>query len=329
MMAVSRSFSALSLILCCSITLNGCYTAATKQAILDFDKAVEQSAGGLQKYYGAVNDLARQSYFDSLRFKSSEPMGQKDSVTFAGGKLTYDTGLVSYFNPRDVQVRINALAMLAKYSQGLAALASSDAPQRTRQSIEELGATIDQMGGHIQTLIGDDTASPIAGYGAPIGRIAGFCAEQWLEHKRKATLVETIDHNADDVEAVFKLLEKDVDSINQVYANNAKNTLMFYATYYNGTFVDKDTSPVDDKRLRILKEAQVAATNVAKIGDADPKPLVMSMHKSHELLVKCVKENKCPNTELYMELIGNLQVFVAQAKRMAAAVEEIERIAKK
>ncbi len=336
---VRRIATPVALILVLSGAVSGCGVTANRGTIADFSQAVGLSATALKKYYQSVNALYRQQYMDDLRFHPDQTVGTVGQVD----SLPYNTGLVCFYDPADVQVRVNALSLLGDYAAGLQALASNDAPDRVEKTLKEIGGKMDSIDRHVQVLLKSKSALPIGNYGKPLTAITGVALKYWLEQKREHALIDCIKANKDDVNKLFGYLEDDVKTLNTTYSIKIKDALLWRVEHYNNakslcrpsTDDGKPTATDDElramvneeKRLKYLQELSNAAANVTAIDEANPSSLITAMHESHVKLVECAESNACSKSKAYLELLGNLHLFVTQAKQVALATDKLEQIA--
>ncbi len=329
-------FQRLQVVLVCTsvvVLLSGCNSAISLTNVVEFSNAIDKAAAALGRYYQSVNDLARQKYFDELRFKTDKQMGATDVVEWDENdqKLTYNTGLIFYYNPNDIQLRVQVLTLLGKYVQGLAALASSDAPQQAEGAIQGISADMSGISTNASALIGNDNSKSAQDYGVPITQITSMCVKSWLEHKRERSLTDSITQNADNIDKLFKNLERDTSLLSQTYANNANGSLLVWVNYYNNYETSKNENkelPLDSSRQQILQGAYSAASKIALIGAADPKILIQTMHRAHKDLVEYSKNRNYPKKERELQLLAELRLFTAQVQKFSDAVDQIVAVSK-
>lgn len=326
----------LVLILCAGTNslLSGCATQVPSNAVTEFDQAVSSASSSLEKYYQAANSSLRQKYLDELRFHPDMTAGQIAAIS----GQPYNTGLLYYFKPGDVQVRVVALEVLGNYARGLQVLNSNDAPERVEKSLTEIGGRLSSLDASVQTLLGDKGEKfETAGYGKPISAIAGMTLKIWLNKKRDAALQRSIQANAKTVDELFGRLESDVDVVHGVYVAAAKDSVRWRTEYFNQNLVaPKDAQgaialtpeklnlmKVDSNRQKFLQELATASANVAAIDIANPRPLIQSMRLAHKKLVVCTAQSGAAKSKSYLELLGNLQGFVSQSKKISIAVGQL------
>lgn len=333
------------------ILLSGCDSLAVQRRIYEFDGALVKSSYAMKTYYEELNNLERTSYFDKLRFEPREEMLRNAPIVPAGAvpggapPPTRPTGLIAKFSPADIEVRIAAIKALGKFGEGLAALASSDAPQRAGKSIEEIGDSVQSISNHIDSLSGSKSASFMS-YAGPISTLGSIVTTHWLKNKQKNSVRASILESKACVPGLIKAFKEEMTELNDsLITQSAKDSLQYRINYYNRTFVNKTaTATVQDqmidesKRKAFLSETQNYVERLNKIEAINPNDMVTSLETAYNKLVKKVeskpsfldlltkKQTREEEEEEFRDLSQSIGSFLEEARRVADAVRELKQV---
>ncbi|MEZ4536632.1 MAG: hypothetical protein R3D26_16775 [Cyanobacteriota/Melainabacteria group bacterium] len=334
-----------------SVMLTGCDTAALNKRIEEFDSALIKSSDSMKAYYEELNTIQRVYYFDKLRFKPAMEILKSESklppgaVAPEGKAPEIPTELVAKFSPADIEVRVSAIKALGKFGEGLAALAGSDAPQRTGKSIEEIGDSVQSINNHIGSLSGKKDPSFVA-YSTPIATLASIVAENWLKSKQNNSVRKSIIESkkcVPDLIDTFKTEIKELDK--DLIVQSAAQSLQYRIDYYNKVYVNAEASESqtdqmieDSKRKAFLNETITSADKLNKIKSINPLDMVTSLETAYNKLLKKVeskpsyidlltkKKTREEAEEELRDLSQSIGAFLEEANRVAEAVKEIKRI---
>lgn len=358
-----------------SISLSGCDNAAIDRRIKEFDSALIKSSAAIRTYYEQLNDLERTTYFDELRFEPKMPMAetktpasvatdvpiadpavqqatptQDDSDTTPTevrvklAKAEYATGLLTKFNPADIQVRIAAVQTLGKFGEGLAALSGSDAPVRAGKSVEEIGDEIQAISAHVASLSGKKSPD-FAAYAGPISTIGGIVTTRWFKAKQQDSVRKSIVESKDSVQTLIKQLKRELKRLDKsILQLSAEQSLQYRIDYYNRVYSKADVSAddadkmiEDAKRKVFLSETQIYALRVAKVKAVAPNDLVNNLESAYIKLLKAVEtkpslfdlfkeKDRQARAEDFKDLTQAIGAFLEEANRVAEAVKELKQI---
>ncbi len=307
--------------------LSGCGLPRISKATNDLDKGVQSSAASIMQFYKNLNDYKRDIYVEQLLFDPRKTIDRTDINDCP-------TPWIKWLSEDAIKARVLAIEGLTAYTSGLAALANSDAPERTEKSLVAIGAKVKSISNSLNSLQSGPTSVAIPDYATPIANIAGIVGKHWVQGKKEDSLRKSIDEGAEDVKAVLNFLEKDLADIHKfLYKTDASFNLALMENYYNNNYTSTDAAKIkelisNDKRSAFLKKSADSAKKLAYIDSANPVELVKKMRTVHDKLLLCVhptKEHPYPLDEL----LGEMQLFLAEANRVAEAVEQLRELSEK
>ncbi|MDX2107101.1 MAG: hypothetical protein SFY67_11930 [Candidatus Melainabacteria bacterium] len=315
------------IVTCLITTLSGCGLPRISKATNDFDKGVQSAGASITQFYKNLNDYRRDVYVEQLQLDPKRTIDRTD----VNDK---PTPWIKWLSEDAIKSRVLAIEGLTAYTSGLAALANSDAPERTEKSIVAIGAKVKSISNNLNSLQPGQNSVAIPDYATPIAGIASIVGKYWVQGKKEDSLRKCIDEGGEDVKKVLNYLEKDLADIHKyLYKTDASYNLALMENYYNNNYVSDDPQKIkeliaNDKRTAFLKKSAESAKKLAYIDTANPVELVGKMRKVHDKLLLCVhptKEHPYPLDEL----LGEMQLFLAEANRIAEAVEQLKELSEK
>jgi hypothetical protein len=297
-----------------ALILSACVSTKQSTEIAQFDAAIQKAATALEKYYQGVNDLERQAYIDKLRF-SHAPMGTTE------GDDSHATGLVAFFDPDDVQIRVDTLTLLGKYAAGLDELASSDAPAQVAKSLQSMSSDIDGLSKNIAILSKGNKKAVNADYGKPISDIASMVGEAWVQHKKEKMLTSSILDNSKRVDEVLGYLERDLQNVQHAYEAAGDQSLSARELFYSAN-ISTSNDFLDAKKIAFLQETQAVGATRARVASADPLSLIRALRQMHKDVVDSVVKGRSKEVQ-HEKLLGELQLLSIQAQRFSDAVDQL------
>jgi hypothetical protein len=314
-------------VLAVSLLLAGCTADDVKSKVADYNDSVQKTTEVLNVFYSGLNDFSRQAYISHLMFHPMEKMYTRAKIAngivvtnqlSASGtakERTYPTGIPYRFSPDGVRVRILIVKALAGYSQGLAALASSDAPEKVSDEIQSLGDSLIKLGSDAAALSKRSSdAQEIAAIGGPLTKFAALIGQAWMEHKKIQDIRDSVRETNQLSAQLFDLLEGDVTALSAgLYGNETDTMIKDYIRGYNQSYCCKTPLPSNNDRLNYLKQIDQIIAMQNSIQSSDPVALIQDMRKLHDELVIAVdRKLKASDAE---QIGSDVETFKEDAQR--------------
>jgi hypothetical protein len=215
-----------------------------------------------------------------------------------------------------IAARMSALNALAKHGQLLLALASSDAPERSRAAANDLGGAIADLQSALTSAPSDEFKNKATGFAA----IAGEIIRLALEKRISEALDRAILASEGDVDALIGLIRRDMGLLYE----RRKSILSAERVAAIDDFND------EVGRVQVDREALRKAANrvlwveeewdqLALLQGAAPS--LDAMSQAHRTLVAYAKGPKSPQD--LADLIEAIESFVARVSIVADAIKRI------
>ena len=221
----------------------------------------------------------------------------------------------------ELNVRVNALDQLARYTSALADLAALNASGEVTQKFQNvssaftsLSADAARIGGKSSTVFDNPKFSGLVqvatlGIGAVVRAIE--------EHRARREIEKEIrDHDAD-VTALIRLIG---DELGNAYQRRKQADSLERVFLTNSLKIELAKAERGDPVLRILLGDRLSdwLNRQPAIASADPKPAVEAMRKAHEALVAYVGSDKSPKN--LSQLIAAADSFFSEVQPLARAI---------
>ena len=298
------------------LNLCGCNNQVLNNSITAYNKAAAECIPNIRAYYQNLNDFERDVYYSNLRFTSGMKMGMVDN--------DQPTGWIKRFADEDIEVRLLALQALSDYSEQLALLQGNDAPERSKEAIEQIGKNIGSTYDRIQGFNGKTKSIKVSDYSQPISKIVAIASQITLNALKRRDLKKSIVDSKTEVDQVYTLIENDLDML---YEGSTSISSMLkvnqFRTYYNENLAEG--KPTDATRNAFLNESKQVTSTWAHIESANPTPAVRSLHRTFDHLVECAKNN-CKSQDATKQLLSDLQQLLYQVRAISDEINQLKRI---
>ncbi len=308
------------LLLSLVLVWTGCSTTTDyKEPISKFQKSVGASSVAISTYYLEMNRFERNLYL-AMRLLDEKQLLKSKVIK---GET---------FPAKSIRARLEAIRLLGVYSQRLAELAGTDAPERFATGMETLGTNLGTLANTFLSLSNDSTAQDYTKQLGVLGKIAGQVGKMLLERKRDAALTEAIIEGEGPVNKILGLLETDlVDRIDLLQKSGTSVELADYVNKYNELIKSSDYTQLSWQqrhklRKQLLGEIRKAAVRREIAVAFNPSSLVKDMKEAHEALVEYAKSDRTPKD--LTELVSAMEAFEARVQQMAAAIQELRNLRK-
>lgn len=305
-----RATSRSAVLALATLLLSGCVTANFKEPVGDFTSSMTTANSAIGSYFTSMNDLERQLY---LRRALRDPTMRIGTTDETGRP----TGLLPVFSAESIKARTDAVALLTKYGERLAALAGADAPNRFSAGAGVLGTNLGNLANTFSGLAAgrDTTASRYTG---PIGTIVGIFGEMVLERQRDRALTRAVNEGAPAVNAILDQLQQDLDLVVQPLRTTGIAQELAGATLdYNRR---RSTMSFADRREALSEIDTLAASYQAAI-TADPGEAVDGIRDAHAALVRYANSPRDPQD--LASLVSAIETFNNRLVPLAAGLKSL------
>jgi len=271
-----------------------------------FQQGFAAAAPVIRGVYAELNALRRDAYFTRL---ACDPQAELVEVDADGRQTPLNRDA---FSAESIQARVDAVELLGRYADRLAALAAGDAAGEARlsEAATALGANLTGLGARFADLP-DATADDYAG---PVGEVAAAVARAVQGRRRTAATRGAILDAAAPVRRVLDLLEADLAEVTATVRTAALDAVIARcAAQYNA----RRGAWSDGERREALGSLRGLVARRAAMRAQDPAALVRAMRDAHEALVRYARAEGREARDA-AELENALQGFT---RRVAAAAE--------
>jgi hypothetical protein len=294
----------LFLLLC----LSGCATpAAYREPIVKYQLASTVVIESARLEYAEANDRER----DAFVTKALQKRQRLDLEQVSSDELRVLGG-------EDIEARMVALNALAKHGELLLALASSDAPERSRAAANSLGEAIVGLQASLEGAPSDDFKNKATGFAA----IAGEIVHLALEKRISAALDRSIVASEQEVQELIRMIRRDMGLLYERRKSILSAQRVAVIDRYNEEL--KNTQ-VDHEALKTSADAILRTENdwdqLSLLQGASPS--LDAMAQAHERLVQYAKSSKRPQD--FADLVESIESFVSRVSIIAEAIKQIRK----
>lgn len=292
-----------SLLLLTTQLLAGCDNSELRQKVTEFQDSVNNAKSSVSTYYLGVNDLMRDLYVDSIRYKRPTETGKpieelKEIQDAAGNKKYVSTGLVEYYSKDHIAIRLAAMEAISTYTYGLAELITSDSPQKAHEAIIKTGAELNALNDQLTAASGG-RIQDVSKFTTPIANLSALVAQKWLEYSQRKATAESIKTSKDNIQSLCKELEEDVNSVNDAVAGpKASRILDSLKDEYNGSQTFVNGTPLAKDRNELLDRIKSCSKRKADISQCPTGPFLNRLRTLHDRLVDFVDDRKGITTKV-------------------------------
>lgn len=309
------------LVVVSAAAIAGCVNVDFKEPVTSFASSMALSNATLLAYYSELNSLERELYLQRV---AENPTMEVLEVDPEG----HPTGLIAQFSPQSIKARTDAVALLSKYGERLAALAGADASTRFSTGTQTLGANLTTLDSTFRALgVSSDagtTASKdatAANYAAPVATIIGLIGERYLDSQRDAALTRAVREGEPAVNAILDLLDRDFTTmIGPLQATGQEQALTGMMVAYNHGRAQMDY----DQRRAALDRINIAAARYENTIAHQPSSVIAGIRDAHTALVNYANSSREP--EDLAALVAALETFNNRIKPLADAVARIQEL---
>jgi hypothetical protein len=292
--------------------MSGCTTVQIYQSpVSQFRTAVNTANNSIRPYLVGVNKLNAEGNL-YVKIALDKPWGSED--------------LKSAIPSAEIQLRLQALSMLASYANALGTMAESKDVDELGKAADTLKDDINGLNTTFNTVTQLRSKNNAAGatapldLGSPLASLIKLFGTLAIEHKEKKALENAIIAGEEPVNKVIELLKADLQALtlvdNAAYDAMQAGMLKVYNDVRNKTdpkgllaLVDQFLGDID--RIQTLRALQVDS-------------LLSDMKSSHSALVTFAKSSKKPKD--LADLANQIDVFTAHVKLFQDAISSVETI---
>jgi hypothetical protein len=301
-----------------ALVLGGCSTGnfdAYKDSISKFQTATIQTSAVTAGYFDDLNDFERRLTLAQLRSDPKMPLDVPNQF------------LRDPFDPRAIEIRKQSFQVILSYTDLLAQLAGSDAPQRWQASTAKLK---DSAGGLISTvskLAGSTDkeekaiATQAEGLLAPLQILLSFAGTEIINLERTKALDRAIKTASP---AIVQLSAALKDDMGTVYAQRVTVVLDPIARL-SIAYTQAQEAGNESQRLKLLGDLETMLANRQK-QLADLRKIQTALDtfdRAHSALVAYAESDKGPQT--LAELINEVERYAVVAQSAYDALTQANK----
>lgn len=312
-----QSFFAIAAITLSSFALTSCDSAQLQGYVKEFDASVSSAKGSIKTLYLETNDVLRELYIDEIRFTTGSEVHAVSPTT------SRKTDLIKHYSDDYIKARLIALDALASYTEGLAVLVLSDAPDRAKLAIQTTGKEIAELSTQLAPLT-NNASLDVAKFSQPIANLSAIVAEKWLTYVRNKETRKSLIESKEQVRLICQALKDDLNEIERVVKGpNAAAVVQFATRKYNSTPAMKNGDPYDPVRTKALQDIQGTAKRFADLPLKNPALLIDRIESAHNALIDYVETGSTgsrfmskSDENLEAELLRQLESFRDEAAEL-------------
>lgn len=301
-----------AIVILAGLALGGCPAPATfdsyQDAIGTFRTATDQTAVVASKYILSINEFERGLVYADLEADPARKLNIVEDL------------LEQRIDPAAVRTRALAFDVLRRYTDTLAALASSDAGERWKAEAGLLAAGAKELSSNLAdpagagatrlgSLLGDDPEK------GPLAVLAGAVGEALIDKRRAQALDEVVVKYKPAIDRISALLRQDFDFVAKRRRFVALAALQPLGEAYNDAVKRRDNAG-RLAQLRIIKRA-VAEYEQKVVEIAEIQQALDGFDSAHAGLVAYARSDKGPDS--LGALVGEIQRYGALAQTLYAA----------
>lgn len=301
-----------------AVALGGCGTAdfdEYKGVISRFQTATTQTSAMTVGYFDDLNDFERRLTFAGLRSDSGMQLNIPQQF------------LRDPFDPRAIELRKQAFQVILIYTDLLAQLAGSDAPERWQASTQNLKDSADGLLSTIDKFAGSDdpkeksVAKEAAGLLEPLRILLSFAGTELINLKRTKALDRAVKTASPAIEALSAALKRDMGTVFAQRATIVLDPIAMLGVAYSKA----QDAGNESQRLRILDDLETALadrqTQLAELRRIETA--LDTFDRAHGALVAYAESDKSPQS--LSELIGEVERYAMVAQSAYDAFVEARK----
>lgn len=288
--------------------LSGCATpAAYRGPIVKYQLASTVVIESARLEYAEANNRERDAFVAKAlqnRQRLDLELLSSDDLRVLGGE--------------DIEARMIALNALGKHGELLLALASSDAPERSRTAANSLGEAIAGLQASLEGAPSDDFKNKATGFAA----IAGEIVRLALEKRISAALDRSILASEQEVQELIKIIRRDMGLLYERKKSILGAQRVAAIDRYNE---ELKNSQIDREALRksadVILQTEMDWDQLSLLQGASPS--LEAMAQAHERLVQYARSSKRPQD--FADLVESIESFVSRVSIIAEAIKQIRK----
>lgn len=286
--------------------LTGCATpAAYRDPIIKYQLASTVVIENARLEYAEANDRERAAFVD----RAVQHRQRLDLSALQSKDL-------QVIGSKDIETRMIALNALSKHGELLLALASSDAPDRSRAAANSLGEAV----ANLQESLSDAPSGEFREKASGFAAIAGEIVSLVMDRKISEALDRSILTSEQDVQALIGLIRGDMSVLYERRRAMLSAERVAAIDDYNAALKQ---SPPDRRELRDAADAVLRTEErwdqLALLQGADPS--LDAMNQAHAGLVSYARSSKQPQD--FASLVETIEAFVARVSIIADGIKRI------
>lgn len=291
------------------VMLNGCATTTTgyKKPISNFQNASSAVTESARVYVIQLNKTQRDAYID----------GQ---VSGAEQIQLPEIDKLQVFAPQAIETRLEALKGLSKYGELLGQLANSDAPGNITSNAGDLAKSLQALEGSVKKLSPSGNTKFVGAIG-PAATLMGEVARIAVERTIQESLDEAIAGGEEPIKELIRVIRNDLVIAYQLKRNAISNNRVIYVDGYEKERLGKRDVVVLRKRGDEIKSA---LDLWEALPTSNPSEGLDAMATAHSALLDYAKSEK--NPEDLAAFAAEMEAFVARAKRVGNAVQQLQQL---
>jgi len=319
---------AILLLVVFALSNTACDNTELKSGISDFQQSVSLASSSVGTYFTEMNQFERDLYLQDVLLNPQakvRPRWTTHPVT-----MVTTPGLFGPFHEESIKARIDAITLLGRYGERLAALAGTDSPERFNSAAQTLSTNFFNLQTTFQSLAGSDPS--VRDFISPVGQIAGAIGKMILEKKRDQKLRIAIAEATPAVRAVINKLEEDLEVVivAQRLTGNAQSLTHLVESYncsVDPAFSTRCPKPPRslslEQRRDLLNKINEAAHRYELFKANNPAEVISKLRDAHEALVEYAEDRSPQNLTA---LIASLDSFRSSAQQVADAIIQIRNL---
>jgi hypothetical protein len=219
--------------------------------------------------------------------------------------------LAPVFRPAAIRVRLDALALVAKYAALLGDLADSKAPEALEKAAGDLGKNANALLGDLGKLGGEGGVPNLT---EPLTALVNLGGQIAIERKRGEALEKAVLSGEQPIAKIIDLLQKDLTDALALEQTAFAKIQTVRLEMYNQARTSASPGALIammDEIIRVNAKMQVIET--LRVG-----PLMAEMQEAHQALVAFARSSKSPKD--LNDLAARIDVFATHAVLVAKAI---------
>jgi hypothetical protein len=250
-----------------------------------------------------------------------------------------------------IEARVQAIAALGAISGGLAAIASSDAADRTEAQVLSAKAPLTDALKQLDNLAARNNKKPtdFSAFGGPVADLVSIVAGAWVAHMRDQAIKTNAVKGQPYVDALCDALKKDIVRVDALYTGAAQNVANAGVEFYNNKYEPDnhnsgnnsqdsggngggaakadggkdDGAQLEKDRVAMLPTIQADFDRLSLVKAANPTILVDDIKRVNDDLVGVIN-NDATDPKKVQDMYADLEQFAADADRISGIIAKLQ-----